>query len=111
LDVTPQITPEGMVKMEVLVKKEDPDWTRSVQGNPPIKSSVVETSVVVENGATLVIGGIYSNSLQNQDEKIPLLGDLPVIGNLFKHQQKTTARREVLIFITPRIVSGFSLNN
>lgn len=111
LDVTPQITPEGTIKMAILVKKEDPDWTRSVLGNPPIKSSVVETNVIVENGATLVVGGIYSTSQQNKLEKIPLLGDLPIVGNLFRHQQKDTARREVLIFITPRIVSGLSLKN
>jgi type IV pilus assembly protein PilQ len=105
LEVTPQITPEGTVKMALLVKKEEADWTRAVLGNPPIKSSVVETNVVVENGGTVVVGGVYVTNQQNMVEKVPLLGDIPFLGWAFKYKNDFGTRRELLIFITPRIIS------
>ncbi len=105
LEVTPQITPDGMIRMKLVVKKEDPDWTRAVQGNPPIKSSIVETDVLVENGGTVVIGGVYKTDNSTNTEKVPFLGDLPGIGWLFKVQSKDSARRELLIFITPKVVN------
>ena len=105
LEVTPQITPDGMIRMKLLVKKEDPDWTRAVQGNPPIKSSIVETDVLVENGGTVVIGGVYKTDNSTNTEKVPFFGDLWGIGWLFKVQSKDSARRELLIFITPKVVN------
>jgi type IV pilus assembly protein PilQ len=109
LEVTPQITPEGTVRMNVIVKKEEPDWTRavSVNGflNPPIKSSIVETDVVVENGGTVVIGGVFITDSQNTIDKVPLLGDIPFFGWLFKYKNDTGKRRELLVFITPRVIS------
>lgn len=105
LEATPQITPEGTVRMKLLVKKEEPDWTRAIQGNPPIKSSTVETDVVVENGGTLVIGGVFTTNNTQSTERIPFFGDLPYVGFLFKYQQKTGTRRELLVFITPKVVS------
>jgi type IV pilus assembly protein PilQ len=105
LEVTPQITPDGMIRMKLIVKKEDPDWTRAVQGNPPIKSSVVETDVIVENGGTIVIGGVYKTDNSTNTEKVPFFGDLWGIGWLFKVQSKDSARRELLIFITPKVVN------
>ncbi len=105
LEVTPQITPEGAVKMNLTVKKEEPDWTNQVQGNPPIKSSIVETNVVVDNGGTVVIGGVFVSSTQNSVEKVPLLGDIPALGWLFKYKKDVGSRRELLVFITPRVVS------
>lgn len=105
LEVTPQITPEGAVKMNLTVKKEEPDWTNQVQGNPPIKSSIVETNVVVDNGGTVVIGGVFVSSNQNSVEKVPLLGDIPALGWLFKYKKDVGSRRELLVFITPRVVS------
>jgi len=105
LEATPQITPEGTVKMALLIKKEDADWTNAVQGNPPIKSSIVETNVVVENGGTVVVGGVYITNNQNSVEKVPLLGDIPFLGALFKVKTDTGKRRELLIFITPRVIS------
>jgi len=104
LEVTPQITPEGTVRMLLVVKKEEPDWTRR-QDNPPIKSSTVETSVVVDNGGTVVIGGVYIMSNSNSVEKVPLLGDIPVLGWLFKVKTDLGERRELLVFITPRVIS------
>ncbi len=105
LEATPQITPEGTVKMALLIKKEEADWTRAVLGNPPIKSSIVETNVVVENGGTVVVGGVYITNQQTSVEKVPLLGDLPFLGWMFKYKNDLGSRRELLIFITPRVVS------
>ncbi len=105
LEATPQITPEGTVRMLLVVKKEEPDWTRAVLGNPPIKTATVETNVVVENGGTVVIGGVYITKKENVTEKVPLLGDIPFFGYLFKYQNDTGQRRELLFFITPRILS------
>ncbi|MDR1996570.1 type IV pilus secretin PilQ [Azonexus sp.] len=105
LEVTPQITPEGTVRMSLVVKKEEPDWTRAILENPPIKSSTVETDVVVENGGTVVIGGVFVTTNQGTTEKVPLLGDIPFFGWLFKYRNDVSERRELLVFITPRIMS------
>jgi len=105
LEVTPQITPEGTVRMQLIVKKEEPDFTRAILGNPPIKTATVETNVVVENGGTVVIGGVYITKKENVTEKVPLLGDVPFFGYLFKYQEDSSTRRELLFFITPRIIS------
>lgn len=105
LEATPQITPEGTVRMAIVVKKEEPDWTRAVLGNPPIKSSIVETNVVVENGGTVVIGGVFVTKTEDTVEKVPLLGDIPFLGWLFKYKNDTGNRRELLVFITPRVIS------
>jgi type IV pilus assembly protein PilQ len=109
LEVTPQITPEGTVRMNLIVKKEEPDWTNAVTvngyRNPPIKSSIVETNVVVENGGTVVIGGVYITSSENTVDKVPWLGDIPFLGWLFKYKTDTGSRRELLVFITPRVIS------
>ena len=109
LEVTPQITPEGTVRMNLVVKKEEPDWERAIAVNgflnPPIKSSVVETSVVVENGGTVVIGGVFVTKNSDTVNKVPLLGDIPVLGWLFKTKSETVDRRELLVFITPRLMS------
>lgn len=105
LEVTPQITPDGTVRMELTVKKETADWANMVLGNPPIKSSTVETNVIVENGGTLVIGGVYKTEKQDSTEKVPLFGDIPLVGWAFKYRNQTSTRRELLVFITPRIIS------
>lgn len=105
LEATPQITPEGTVRMTLLVKKEEPDWTKAILNNPPIKSSVVETNVVVENGGTVVIGGVFVSAKEQSTEKVPLLGDIPFFGWAFKYKNDQGSRRELLVFITPRIIS------
>lgn len=105
LKATPQITPEGKVRMKLNVAKEEPDWTRQVAGIPPIKSSIVDTDVVVDNGGTVVIGGVFTVASETATERVPFLGDLPYIGFLFKVQNTNSARRELLIFITPRVIN------
>ncbi len=109
LEVVPQITPEGSVRMALIVKKEEPDWTKAVSANgylnPPIKSSIVETNVLVENGGTVVIGGVFMTKSENTVEKVPFLGDIPFLGWLFKVKSDKGERRELLVFITPRVIS------
>lgn len=105
LEVTPQITPEGAVKMQLVIKKEEADFTRAILGNPPIKSSIVETNVVVENGGTVVVGGVFITNQQASTEKVPFFGDIPFLGWLFKYKNDISNRRELLVFITPRVLS------
>ncbi|MDD2742921.1 MAG: type IV pilus secretin PilQ, partial [Rhodocyclaceae bacterium] len=105
LEATPQITPDGTIKMKLLIRKDDADYTRTdVYGNPAIKTSVVETEVVVENGGTIVIGGVYKTENAANNQKVPFLGDLWGIGWLFKVNSKDSTRRELLVFITPKVL-------
>lgn len=105
--VTPQITPNNNVIMDIKVQKDEPDWTRSVNGVPPLDKREVNTKVQVHNGETVVLGGIYEISNVNQLDKIPFLGDIPWIGRaLFSKTLKSTSKFELLIFVTPRIVEN-----
>lgn len=104
LDVTPQITPDGSIKMKLIISKDRPDFSRIVLGNPTIITAKVESEVMVENGGTLVIGGVTHEDLSVSEDRIPFFGDLPYVGFMFKHKNKTSERKELLIFITPRIV-------
>jgi type IV pilus assembly protein PilQ len=103
LEVTPQITPEGNVILSLDVTK-DSRGELTVSG-PAINKKQVITEVLVENGGTVVIGGIFTQDEQNSVNKVPLLGDLPVVGNLFKNTTRSSRRTELLIFITPKIVT------
>lgn len=105
LNVRPQITPDGRVQLAVSVNKDRPDFSRQVLGVPPIDTKNVKTEVLVENGGTVVLGGIFEEEETNNVTQIPLLGDIPVLGNLFKSRSSLTSQRELLVFITPRIVS------
>ncbi len=104
LDVTPQITPDGSIKMKLIISKDRPDFSRIVLGNPTIITAKVESEVMVENGGTLVIGGVTHEDVTVSEDRIPFFGDLPYVGFMFKHKNKTSERKELLIFITPRIV-------
>ena len=103
LEVTPQITPEGNVILDVDVNK-DSRGTLTPQGFA-INTKHVKTQVLVENGGTVVIGGIYTQDESETVNKVPLLGDVPVVGNLFKNKVRTQAKTELLIFLTPKVVS------
>jgi type IV pilus assembly protein PilQ len=103
LEVTPQITPEGNVIMTVKVNK-DSLGTLTALGRE-INVKEVQTQVLVENGGTVVIGGIFEQNEATTTTKIPLLGDVPVLGNLFKTNTRDSQRTELLVFLTPRIVS------
>ncbi|WP_422012560.1 type IV pilus secretin PilQ [Roseateles sp.] len=103
LEVTPQITPEGSVIMTVDVNK-DSRGTLTPQGYA-INNKHVATQVLVENGGTVVIGGIYTQDEGETINKVPVLGDVPFLGNLFKNKSRTTSKTELLIFLTPKVVS------
>lgn len=107
LKVRPQITPDGRVAMTVEIKKDKVAWNRMISGtdNPPIDTRKLTSDVLVENGGTVVLGGIFEEEESNSVNKVPLLGDIPVVGNLFKNRQLETSQKELLIFITPRIVT------
>ncbi|HEY4038609.1 MAG TPA: type IV pilus secretin PilQ [Burkholderiaceae bacterium] len=105
LEVTPQITPEGAIFLDVKVNKDTPSATVSGSGGVAIDTKNVTTQVLVENGGTVVLGGIYQQTERTTTTKIPWLGDIPVVGNLFKDQFKQNNRTELLIFITPRVIS------
>ncbi|HGG9237089.1 TPA: type IV pilus secretin PilQ [Neisseria meningitidis] len=105
LTVTPNITPDGQIIMTVKINKNSP--AQCASGNQTIlciSTKNLNTQAMVENGGTLIVGGIYEEDNGNTLTKVPLLGDIPVIGNLFKTRGKKTDRRELLIFITPRIM-------
>lgn len=108
--VTPQITPDGNIIMNLRITKNSATSTYA-NGTPILSKREVETSAMVENGGTMVVGGIYTEDDTNDASKVPLLGDIPVLGNLFKHTTKKKDRRELLIFVTPRIVDTMNTSS
>ena len=106
LEVTPQITPEGNVILDLEVNK-DSRGALTAAG-PAINTKQVKTQVLVENGGTVVIGGIFTQDEQTEVNKVPLLGDIPYLGYLFQNRVRSTRKTELLIFITPKIVTDRS---
>jgi type IV pilus assembly protein PilQ len=102
LEVTPQITPDDKIIMDLEVKKERVGVIFA--GVPSIDTQNITTQVLVANGETAVLGGIYEQTERNDVDKVPLFGDLPILGNLFKRRTKQDDRTELLIFITPKIM-------
>jgi len=107
LEVTPQITPEGAIFMDVKVNK-DTRGAETLSG-PAIDTKNVQTQVLVENGGTVVLGGIYEQTQRTQVTKVPWLGDIPYLGWLFKNEARINDKTELIIFITPKIVSERAL--
>ena len=105
LKVKPQITPDGRLQLSIEVNKDRPLYEQTLLGVPPIETKNVKSEVLIENGGTVVIGGIYEEEESTGEDKVPVLGDVPVLGHLFKSQSKVSNRKELLVFITPRIVS------
>lgn len=103
LEVTPQITPEGNIILDLDVSK-DSKGVDTLAG-PAIETKHIKTQVLVENGGTVVIGGIFEMQESQDVNKIPFLGDVPVIGNLFKNTTRQSEKREMLVFITPKMIS------
>jgi len=102
LDVIPQITPDDRIVMDLEVSQ---DQVGSIfNGVPSIDTRSVQTQVLVDNGETVVLGGIYEQNTQDNIERVPFFGDLPYVGFLFKNTQKTDQKRELLVFVTPKIV-------
>ena len=106
LEVTPHITQEGSVLMEIKVKKNEPDFSRTgARGDPTILKKEAETQVLVRDGDTTVIGGIYTKKTSDTFTGVPVLSQIPVLGWFFRNTKKNDERTELLIFITPRIVN------
>lgn len=102
LEVTPQITPDNKINMELLVKKDSKgDVTNGV---PAINTNRVETNVLVDNGETAVLGGIFEETTSKTVDKIPFFGDIPVLGHFFKRTLNSIDKNELLIFITPKLI-------
>lgn len=106
LDVTPQITPEGNVILDLEVNKDSRGDLTSA--GPAINTKQVKTQVLVENGGTVVIGGIFTLDERSTINKVPVLGDIPYLGYLFQSRVKSTRKTELLVFITPKIVTDRS---
>jgi len=107
LEVTPQITAEGTVFMDVLVENTQIDaGIPRVSGIPALDTESAETKVTVSDGGTVVIGGIIVSTQRNDIQQVPLVGSLPLIGNLFKRTSVTTTSQELMFFLTPRIIPG-----
>lgn len=106
LMVTPQITPDGKLVLDLVVTQDKPGEIVSTGTGEAvaIDTQRIGTQVLVENGETVVLGGIYQHQINNSVRKVPLLGDLPVLGALFRHKLEELAKRELLIFVTPKIV-------
>ena len=103
LEVTPQITPEGNIILDLDVNKDTVG--QSTAAGFAINTKHIKTQVLVENGGTVVIGGIFELTESNSETKVPLLGDIPVLGNLFKTRARTSNKTEMLVFITPKVLS------
>ncbi|WP_341911899.1 type IV pilus secretin PilQ [Polaromonas sp. YR568] len=104
LEVTPQITPEGNIILNVDVNKDSVG--RSTANGFAIDTKHIQTQVLVENGGTVVIGGIFEQNEREDETKVPLLGDLPGVGNLFKTRTRTANKSELLVFISPKMISN-----
>ncbi|MEJ2423951.1 MAG: type IV pilus secretin PilQ, partial [Candidatus Thiodiazotropha sp.] len=104
LDVTPHITPDDKVRMDLVINKDNPDFSRSVNGVPPIDTRRIETTVLVDNGETVVLGGVFERNKSHSQEKVPFFGDLPYAGVLFRRNENIDNNNELLIFVTPKIL-------
>jgi type IV pilus assembly protein PilQ len=104
LVVMPQITYEGNIVLDLKVENNTADWANNVDGIPSIRTSESNTRVLVSDGGTTVIGGILVDSESNSEDKVPGLGSLPIVGNLFRRTSVSRSTQEVLFFVTPRII-------
>ncbi len=104
LTVTPQITPDNTITMKIIAAKSEPDWSNAVLGAPAISTRTAKTSLIVKDGDTAVIGGLNIQNNSQQIRKVPILGNIPVLGNMFKARDSNENFDEILIFITPRII-------
>jgi type IV pilus assembly protein PilQ len=106
LSVVPHVTAEGTVLMQIEVQKREPQLAFAVTGaqNAPIDTKEAKTQVIVSDGGTTVIGGIYKVSSDQGQDRVPGLANVPILGSLFKNNRRNDANEELLIFITPRVI-------
>ncbi|HEY2646714.1 MAG TPA: type IV pilus secretin PilQ [Candidatus Acidoferrales bacterium] len=106
LEVTPQITVEGTVFLDVTIENTQIDKSISVSGQPGLDTQSTQTKVLINDGGTVVIGGVVINNQNTTIDQVPLLGNVPLIGNLFKHTSISVSTQELMFFVTPRILPG-----
>jgi type IV pilus assembly protein PilQ len=104
LTVVPQITSENTIFLNVDVENTTPNFAQEVQGNPELITQQATTQVLVTDGGTVVIGGVIQTQNSININQVPVLGNIPILGNLFKHVQVSTSNQELIFFITPRII-------
>jgi type IV pilus assembly protein PilQ len=110
LEVTPQITPDDRINLDMIVTKDSPDYAHAIvipgvgASAPPINKQEVDTSVLVDNGDTIVLGGVYEQTKTDTVTRVPFFGDLPLVGFLFRNKSTGDDKSELLIFVTPKIV-------
>ena len=101
--MTPQITPEGNIILDLDITKDSRGETTAA--GIAINTKHIKTQVLVENGGTVVIGGIFELTETENEAKVPVLGDIPVVGNLFKSKTRSSNKQEMLVFITPKMIA------
>ena len=100
------MTADGSISMHVRINRDEPDFNNTgARGDPTILKREVQTDLLIQDGRTAVIGGIFTRNTGRNLDQIPLLGDIPILGVLFQRRRTTDRRSEMLIFITPRIVN------
>jgi len=104
LDVTPQITPDDRIIMDLNVSKDSPDFANLTAAGPPIKTQSVTTNVLVDNGETIVLGGVYEQTKSKSVQRVPFFGDIPLVGFLFRKNFEQNNKSELLIFVTPKLL-------
>jgi type IV pilus assembly protein PilQ len=106
LEVTPQITNDGTILMDIHVEKSDANFSQEVSGTPTITTKLIETQVLVKDGGTAVMGGVYKNTNSSSTTGVPFLSHLPLIGFLFRNKTDSDSNDELLVFITPHILKN-----
>ncbi len=106
LDVTPQITPDNRIIMDLVINQDSISSIDQASGIPILDITQLETQVLVADGETIVLGGIYQTEVVTGERKVPLLGDIPIIGRLFRNDVRSEDKKELLVFITPRIMAS-----
>ena len=104
LTVTPQITPDERIIMDLEVRKDKPDFSREILGVPPIDTNKVTSQVLVDNGETIVLGGVYEQNKTSNINRVPFFSDLPLVGGLFRNRSDKDEKAELLIFVSPKLL-------
>ena len=107
MQVTPNITPEGKIGLQLSINNDAP--RQMPTGEYAIDTDSIKTNVVVDDGQTMVLGGVFRNTLSNAENKVPFLGDLPYVGNLFKRKVRSNKKQELLIFVAPKLMNSGEL--
>lgn len=110
LQVTPQITPNDQISMELTINNDSPGSAAAGASGPPINTTSLKTNVLVNNGETIILGGLFTDNLQDSKNKIPYFSDLPFLGRLFQNKKIGNTKSELLVFITPRIMQHLELD-